>query len=372
MSRLSLIIADADKPYLDSLVDFISTNYSQKFQVSAFTKSDALEKHISLGDIKPDILLVAPDLCPKASAYGNSTCVILLVAGMLPEHMEGRTAINKYQHGGMLVSSIMDIYSQKCGDSMVPHTDTSKAKVIAVYSPVGGAGKTTIAAGIAVQCVQLGAQVFYLNLESVASTKHFLSGEGRGSLSDVFYYIRQTSKNMAMRLEGLRCIDPVYNIHYFMPTDSSLEMDEMLAGELAYLIGQLKDSGLYDLVVVDMQSSFDCRTIALLDACDEIFLIQPDDPCASIKIKQVLKEFSILVRKNLSDLLPKTRLIVNKAMDVSVFEDANDGGQGMAAHGVLPFDPGLAQDRLLGYIAGGTSGFGTGICRLIERFGLIK
>ena len=48
--------------------------------------------------------------------------------------------------------------------------ESNKTKLVSVYSPIGGAGKTTIAANACINCAREGMKVFYINLETIGST----------------------------------------------------------------------------------------------------------------------------------------------------------------------------------------------------------
>ncbi|QGS68934.1 AAA family ATPase [Oceanobacillus sp. 143] len=60
---------------------------------------------------------------------------------------------------------------------------SKQTKVLSVYSPVGGAGKTTIAVNLSKQLALNNAKVFYLNLELINTTSlYFSSSEDNPSL----------------------------------------------------------------------------------------------------------------------------------------------------------------------------------------------
>ena len=64
------------------------------------------------------------------------------------------------------------------------------ARVIAVYSPIGGSGKSTIAAGLSVQCARRGMKVLYLNFERASCTSAFFNPGQGVNLSRVMLSIK--------------------------------------------------------------------------------------------------------------------------------------------------------------------------------------
>ena len=84
--------------------------------------------------------------------------------------IKGYKAINKYQNADNFVSSILAAFSENGQGFALPGSDSKVSKVISVYSPVGGIGKTSICVALATNMSASGHKVFYLNMESTPST----------------------------------------------------------------------------------------------------------------------------------------------------------------------------------------------------------
>ncbi len=311
MAKLHLVIADSDESYVESLISYLTDSYPQKFQVSYFTKEDYLVKHLSDTSKKVDILLVGPELSEYIPKDKINT-MIILSDGRLPEKYRSCAMVNKYQTGDKLVSSILNIFSERNADEVYIQSSNKPTRVIGVYSPTGGTGKTSIAIGSAMQSALRDMPVFYLNLENAQSTPLFFDCKGEQNLSHIFYFLKEKSKNINLKIEGVRIVDPKYNIHYFAPPESVLEFEEISPDELQYLINQLKELGCYDVIFIDMSSNFDNRNLAVLQACDEIFLVLTQDDISGIKLKTLISEMDIASPKSNANLNDKLTLIINK------------------------------------------------------------
>lgn len=340
MARLKLIIADTDETYIESIADYLMLNYSQKFQVSSFTDKQCLIEYLS-GDNKVDILLIESSLYSDDIPRANIDNVILLTPEKAPSATEDYYTICKYQKGDKIVSDIFNIYAQKGEGEQLSVTGDKNTKLIAVYSPIGGAGKTTIATSCAIQCAQRRLKVFYLNLEDFQSTPLFCDCKGDYNLSNILYYLKDKSNNLQLRIEGTKLIDSEYNLHYFAPPESLLDLQDSKPEELRTLLDEFRSMGQYDIVFVDMSSSFDDRNIAILEACDEILLVLPQDAVSDIKVELFAKEMNILQERRGIDFTEKINMVLNKYNSYMALEVDTAEVCGKSIEYYIPAVPGM-------------------------------
>lgn len=311
MSRLNLTIADSDTAYLESMVKFLLSNHSKRFQVNSFSNSDYLEAFLEEPDKKTDILLVCPEFYSDAVAKSKVTSIIILTNGRIPENIHKHKTVNKYQHAEKLVSGILGVYAENSGDEVLIYSGEKNTRVIALYSPAGGAGKTTIAVNLARQCAVRGLPVFYLNLENIPSTGCYFETDDKHSFSDMLFYLKEKSKNLGLRIEALRSIDYT-GVHYFSPQESLLELEEMLPEELLLMIDQFRLLNQYEIVIVDMPSGFNEQTASILKACDNILVVLNQDPVSITKLKRFEKEMDLYYSIHEISFSEKCILVLNK------------------------------------------------------------
>jgi len=367
MSKLSLAVADMDELYISRIMHFLVSRYSNRFNVSTFTKQPFLIDFLSAADKKVDILLISPELFDSTVLIEKAETIILLCEGRTEGTVRGYDAVYKFQHGDMLVSNIISIFSKKDRGELFIKDGTKKTRVIAVYSPSGGSGKTSIAVGSSIQCAQKGLAVFYLNFEHIDSLL-FCSNINRGqNLSNIIYHLKERSQNITLKIEGTRCIDSQYNISYFEPPDSIQELNELTAEDYRHLIQQFKLMGQYDIIFVDMSSSFDSCNIALLEESDEILLILAEDYASNVKARVLSNELNILFQKNSSTIKDKISIVLNKCSH-NISTGVDDAGfNGKAASVRLPLCWELKASGDLGMLADMGNGFGRGINQLTDK-----
>lgn len=317
MKRLSLIIADTDEEYVDALCAFIGKKQPMRFDVKGFTGEEQLSRYLSGAKSHFDILLVNPDFNYRTLPLEKVRVLIFLQDGRGEGESHPSYWVGKYQHGDKLVDEIIEKYVQGCGEQISPAGGALKTEVFSIFSPVGGSGKTSIAAGLSKCSAQKGKKVFYLNLEDYASTSMFFHFEPSKSFSNVLYYLREKSENMAAKIEGCRSIDPVDGIYFFTPPESLSELYEAEPEELRQLVRLLKTSGMYDYVFIDMPSCFDKRAFSVLDESDIILLVASGDIGAEVKLKLFSKELEIMSKKRGIVLQDKINVVLNKAKESS-------------------------------------------------------
>ncbi|WP_432408055.1 AAA family ATPase [Wukongibacter sp. M2B1] len=315
MAKLHLIIADMDEYYVESIANYITDNYSQRFQITCITKQNFLSDYFSVNKKEVDILLLSPEWYTDVFPKEMVNTPIILSRGMLDIEMNGWDVINKYQKGDRLVSNIIDCFAERNPDKYCIIDGEKRTKVISVYSPIGGAGKTSIAVGLSVRAACREKTVFYLNLEDIQSTPHFFDCKTRQNFSNMLYYIKENKKNITLKIEGIRNTDFQHSIHYFSPPDNIMDLNETSPDEIKSLLHQLKISNNYDLIVIDMSSNIDDRNISILKESDQIVLINQHDSLAMMKIDLFLKELEILSKRNKLNLLEKTTIVLNKYLE---------------------------------------------------------
>ncbi|RCX09606.1 AAA domain-containing protein [Anaerobacterium chartisolvens] len=312
MGCISLVIADTDESYIEALSVYLMEEHSQRFEISCFTGREPLEKFISETAKRIQILLITPQL-HKGIEYSHKVDTVILLHPGNPPCEEGELpGVCKYQNGGKLAAQIANIHFENTSEKFFMPDGGKQARVIAVYSPSGGAGNTSVSISLSICGVQTGLSVFYLNLEEISSIPSYFNSENPQNLSNIFYYLREKNKNMALKIEGARCIDVRYGVHYFLPPDSSMEFDEISAEELRELVSQLKRTGKYDAVVIDMPHGLNPSCRELMKLCDKLVFVTSHDNMSIAKFRTFNSQLDLLWDGSGSEIAKKSLLAVNK------------------------------------------------------------
>lgn len=310
LSTIKIVIADADKDYLDSLADYLISCHSESFKITAFSSADSLKEYLLGPGQNQDIILAGPGFYEMIKDQLEGPVVLLSPLRALDgEYQEKR--IFKYQTGEMIVNALLQFMSkERSGDKAA--ASGRKTKIIAVYSPLGGSGKTTVALGASILSSWGGMKVFYLNLESISSTRFILAGNNEQGLSHVLYYVKESKDNLLQKLERAKCIDPLYKIHYYLPTVSILDLTEDMAEEIRTLLVCLKGSGQYDSIFIDLDSCLNSNNLSVLEEADEILIVAVQSPLSGERLEFMEKQLQLLERGRSRSVSGKVKLILNK------------------------------------------------------------
>lgn len=378
MGKLNVVIADTDEAYVESIVNFFMANHSQTFLISSFTKQEFLYDFLSELR-KIDVLLVSPEMYSESLPKDGISEIFILTSGEPPEKREGLNYIDKSKLGDEFVKEIAERHLMDEDDAaeniviekpaIIEETVRDrKTKVVAVYSPLGGVGKTTIAVSSSIYCGKKGLKVFYLNFEPFQSTPLFFKCKNEKSYSEIFQYVKDGSDDLHRMIEASKKLDEDQNVYYLSPPESIFDILDAKPEDYKRLINEFKAMGMYDIVIVDMSSELSDRNIALLEACDEIVLVLAQDAISNIKAECFSRQLDELLKRKGLTLTGKLTLVLNKynfhmALEVETV-DIND--EFISVY--MPIVPGMTAIKGNAKLVDLQGEFGAGIQELMDKF----
>lgn len=308
MAKINIVIADTDELYLNHLTNYL-IEHINKFEVFAFTSKESLVRYITDGTNKIDIIAFTEDLMHDAIQNANVPSKILLSDGSYTE-LSDYDCVNKYQKAEKFVNDILLIYAEKTGHVEVVSMGDKDTKILGFFSPVGGAGKTSLALGTACALAQSGKRVFYLNAEKINSTTDVLNASTSGSLSDLYLSLKTKGANVGLRIVANKYTDS-NGVTYINPAESSLEINELTSDDFVRLIKEFEKLGDFDVVIIDFESEFDKEKAKILTAVDRVFMPYTAEYSSVAKMKLFYKELGMY--DEYKELLEKIYPVLNKA-----------------------------------------------------------
>ena len=377
MGKIELVIIDKDADYVNCFLDYLMSEQAHRFLVSVYTEESSIAGFITeeIERATNCICLVSHEFYEQVQ-HREKGIVILLAdkESALNQKNKGK-AIYKYQYGNRLVAEIFKIFAEEgsTGDTyntgFTSNANQKKHRIIGVYSPIGGVGKTTIAVGACIQSAWEGKNVFYLNLENIATTPLYFQGEQEKNLSNILYFLKSKSANLSLQIEGAKCVDPLYKVHYFQPPDSSYDFTEDVSQELYRLLQELKITQQYDRIFIDFSSSINKNNLAVLRNCDVLLLVAEENPTSVVKIKCFLKELHLLLsREEEAEFMERLYLVLNKTIhaEVDTVEDLSINQKGVLVRIPLVENLSTLQDGVCKLDL--NSSFGKAIYKLLLNF----
>ncbi|WP_047986951.1 AAA family ATPase [Alkalihalobacillus pseudalcaliphilus] len=309
MKKLKLVIADQDSTYLSSFGEYIiSSKAAAQFDVKFFSSSESVQKYVDQGN-HIDLLILNEHMKNVLEENMKHGVLVTLVEDKKNAN-DDEANVFKYQPLNQVISEILSIYFEH--HQAEHHGGGSlKTKVLAVYSPVGGSGKTTFAVNVSRQLALNNKKVFYLNLELLNSTKlYFSSKEDKPSLQ-IFYYVKAKPKELRSKIEKLKKFDQKSKVDYFDLLPSPIELQEISENETKVLITALVETEQYDYIVIDLDSSITNLTKAAMESADQVIWMMNNDLQSFHKTRVLFDSFDDLFGVG-NGMEEQTTLIMNR------------------------------------------------------------
>lgn len=286
---IRIAVADEDSIYLERLCNVLEEYDDLK--LSRYTEQDTFEKDVV--SKKFDVLLFNPDIYDGQLSMDKSVLKIVLADDneAVPELCTDMPRINKYQRISRIYNSILELYSEICTASGILFGNND-VKTIAVYSPVGGSGKTTIALVVAARLARQGRRTFYINLEDIPSEGFYLTQSDDKGISEIAASLGSRT-NLTMKIQSLLKTKED-NLFYMNHFESPNDLYEITNDEISELIAAFAGSGLFDAVVIDMGVSINPKNIAIFESAEKIMLIEKSDNISRIKMETFLGQAHII------------------------------------------------------------------------------
>lgn len=194
-------------------------------------------------------------------------------------------------------SSVKEIFHKIIGKMGLPTDARSvssgrngeKSRVIMVYSPVGGVGKTSIALALCGQLAKLNKSVIYLNFDDIQTFQWYINKDSY--IENGFE--RQLHTKKENLIDSLQ--DAVWHMDFdvLKPFKGTKEAYGLEVDHYEYFIDKLKKSRVYDFVVVDGGSTVGKMNSALMMKCDKIVMVLNQTAYLNYSIRNFLNNIRV-------------------------------------------------------------------------------
>ncbi len=274
MGKPRIIIADKDEQYIAPLLQQFIRSFFEKIDIELITDKEYLDTMFS----KPqriDVLVISEGMFSSDITKHNIGNIFV----MTEEDTAGSTGdltvnrIFKY-------TSLKEIFNEIIGvsaETLRTQTDIKKeTQTILVYSASGGAGKTTVALGVAACLTQNHKSVLYIDAEYIQTFQYFLGNKTPlpGNIASKF----QIGNNELYSDLQSQIRHEMFD--YIPPFQASISAYNIDFGMFSFLIEQIKETNSYDYIVIDTDSSFSDEKGQLIDQADKVFILTlPNEYC---------------------------------------------------------------------------------------------
>lgn len=335
--NISIAIADANREYLSRLVEGLQEY--EELTVSVYTDAQHLEN--ALQSKRFDIVLFDPDIDDDRIAFKNAKlwmCLYSEEARNSALYADCEKVI-KYQRISKLYKEIIKAYSDKAG-YVADFNNMQYTHVIAVYSPIGGCGKTTIAQALANRLFSVGKSVLFMGMEQLDSSSYLYPiAEEKDGITTLLEAAEEES-GFELKLKYAARKEPS-GMAFVDGFDRVVDYSTVSKEEMANVIDKIRKYGSYDVVIIDMNSAIDDISRAVFEQADKIIVVDKPGEIATRKMELFARQ--ALVSEHLIKMCSISNFVENNA--------ATNNPLNVTNVGTVHYYAGLPQSNLVQLIA---------------------
>ena len=268
--KIKLAILEKDKSYLTRIVSAFGTKYADKIEIYSFTDPEVAVG--TLGSAKIDVLLASDVFDIDIKSLPHRCAFAYLVDSLGIDMLNDQRAICKFQKADLIYKQILSVYSEKASSITGFKMTGDESNIIVFCSASGGVGSSTMAAACAVHFAAKEKKVLYLNLEKFGSADVFFTGQGQFDMSDIIFALKSKKTNLPIKLES--CVkQDTRGVYFYSQAKIALDMLELSTDDILRLISELKLTGGYDYIILDMDFAIDKDTLKIYRQAQAIVLV---------------------------------------------------------------------------------------------------
>ena len=287
-----LIIAGQNEELLLIIADKFLKTFKDDIRIHVITDSNYLINYVNhstetdvearYSNEKETVIILEHEFYYQNLELQQYKRVILLEESIdtIQKYQNGYIGINKYLKTDVLFDFVLDHCDLR---EEAKKRNVRSTKVIAVYSPLGGVGKTTISVGLCRAFAGTYRKILYLN----TGTQQDFGGifpEGTLSPRTELHLAKKSHQITNTIKEDIH----TYGFDYIPPTSMPLPTLGIAPDSYLYLIEELKKDNIYDYIIVDMESSISIENARIIAQADQVIFIILQDEVSAYRIKRFL------------------------------------------------------------------------------------
>lgn len=283
--NIKIAVVDNDRNYLERL--FAILQQYNELTISIYTKADTFREAMDSNNFQ--IVLFNPDVSDEQLVFPSKTMSICLWSDDCTNitWYPSFPKVQKYQRISNIYKEVIKNYAQYAKDNGTDFLGETGCSVIAVYSPVGGSGKTTIALSLAKLISKKKKRVLFLSVEQFNSSSFYyeIKEEGITKLVETL----NEGTNFILNLKGI-LKQTEEGIFYIEGFSRLVDYEDVNQEEITEVIQRIKQSGVCDYIVIDTGSFLDSVNKTVLTKADKIVLVQRSGELADIKMNMFIEQ----------------------------------------------------------------------------------
>lgn len=340
LEQFTVVIAAPDPEYLRLLSQYAQSQFAdRRVRLECLTSRERLEQWSA--SHTADVVLVDREWVRDADWTSRLHARVIGVLTDRPEESSAETplpAVFKYQSAANLFSLLEKMLADSLRGDGEGHNAAriAEPRTVAVYSAVGGCGKTTLAVNLCKVLAQRGHSVLYVSLESLGTLNTLLDVHDPSAFSKLLYRFQSGREMGAAEWAELIRRDERTGIAYLPPVLHEADAEGLEEETAARLVQTLRSAAGAERIVFDLDSSAHPRIRGALGACDVVYWLVNDEAACVAKTEKRWERWNREWRNVQPSLAMKTRWIWNRS---SGGEPVLLARLGIRISGRLPYIP---------------------------------
>lgn len=281
MAKINVLIVDADERYVGPLERKFTAELNGKANIGIITDINYLEVLFSTPQTL-DILLINEQLYNVSIEKHNIGSVFILTEEVNEqERVNGHKLIYKYTSVREIYNMVYNNLPTELISSIISR---EKTKVITVYSPIGGSGKTTIAMMLAANFATKSKRVLFVGTDNLQTFAFELNDAIRLKQG-----IEKELMNDKVAIYDLVEPSIIRDVMDVFPPLSRAKVALNIGSDFySEIVKSIKARNIYDYIVVDTATDFSDETIKLFGVSDQTLILVQQDRRSAYKVERFL------------------------------------------------------------------------------------
>lgn len=307
--KMKLVICTNDNPYATRFMNYFDVHYADRMELVQFTDTELLGQYISREHL--DICLMDREMLKTMAPGMKERAIVVVLTEDRDEEAEAYQCIYKYQKAEIIFKELLNIYADKKSNIKSFHKHgPNEARSYVFCSASGGAGATTVALAYAIRQARE-RNVLYLNLQQYSNADLILKGEGTGKFDDVIFALKSKRGTLSLKLESL-VRKSKENVNFFVSCENPMDLQELTVEEIEKLLREVISCGLYQEVIIDIDSRLNPLEIAVMEQVEHIILVEGGTVSNSMKFGKFYRALEAVEDKKRKAFLSKLLLFYNQ------------------------------------------------------------
>ncbi len=266
MANQRVIIADTDLGYLIPLQYHFLKTFGDEIELEIITDADYFRTLFSSPQ-RVTVLAVSEGLYDPSLHRHSIGKLFLLTEQYDDGTTEDPNAERIYKY-----TSIREVFNDIVGRSGLQSgsVDRNEPKILLVFSPCGGTGKTTVALGISTCLARNYKKVLYINASRLQTFQRLLENETPIFGYDIYNRLAQPDARIYQDIKHILRSEVFSYLPPFRSALVNLGLPYSIYCDIAVSAKESRD---YDYIVVDADHTFDEDAVKLMSAADKVLVV---------------------------------------------------------------------------------------------------